>query len=555
MFKCHYQCTKETSHFCENSEILLCSEHISKHLNDGCKENFLGFNSPVIEKYSEYISNRLQSNYNQINKHVKTVINSLSNLHKQINIIEKEALRPLLILRKDFLSKIKKLNKRTLTMNEAKKISETDLEVHSEHLVKYSENIKKYFLKMLTIANTKLLIIKKNIEPQVKNNENKGETKIIALARKKLDKKSSSDKKINFLKSNYKNAETKFINDNPTSTIILNNENQIKKVESEEIFKFWECECKASNCDNWEACIKCGKIKPGLRGWICTHCSFRNKSQNIVQCEKCLNYKNLKNCKSDDRQELQKHEFFDKKKISVKNQYGQLNSPCKNNEKTIISSGRLDNSPEIIKTEKTNEEMYLNSYGIGISIDKTFFNPFQDSSYIVVRDKEENYAVKNFEKVESPLIIKPDSPENFKEHIPKEEQPRLRSNSPNESLNKERKDIKISCMKEPLISICNSCSYAEGKGIPICSNCNKDRKECIGQSSMLEKNIVANIEEMKSSICLNESRIPTKINFNENIKLSGNINQHQKDIVINSSSMNRNMNKQAMRSKSLPKKH
>lgn len=489
MFKC-YRCSREASHFCENSEVLLCSDHISTHLNDGCKENILCFDSPIIEEYSECISNRLQSDFNQVKNHMKTIINLLSNLHKQISNIEKIALRSLFTLRKNFSNQIKKLKERTLTMNEAKIIFEKNLNFQSENFDKNSKIILKCFLKMLSNTADELLIIKNNNEPRVKNEENKGETKFTASTRKTLNKRSNSDKKIkiklsgptekkdafSFLNKNLfdpsnKNVETKFIEDNPTSTTVLNNENQIKKVKSEEIYKIWECKCDALNFDGWEICNQCKRVKPGLRGWVCPHCNFRNKSQNIVQCEGCRNYKDLKNC--------------DAKNYPGKNPCDQLILPCKKKEKTDFSSNFLDNSPKVIKTERINEGMYLNSYSTGISIDKTFFKTtFQDSSHIVVRDTP------------------------------------------------------ISYMKEP--------------GILICSDCHKDRKECMGQSPILENNSVANIEGMKSS---NKFINSAKNNFNESIKLNIISNQISKpDIEVSGASKNIDVNKQAMRSKSLPKK-
>lgn len=67
-----------------------------------------------------------------------------------------------------------------------------------------------------------------------------------------------------------------------------------KAISEEKKLKFWECGCRASNAHKWEVCKKCEKIKPGLKGWVCSLCKLRNESQSIVKCKGCNNCKNSK---------------------------------------------------------------------------------------------------------------------------------------------------------------------------------------------------------------------------------------------------------------------
>ena len=48
----------------------------------------------------------------------------------------------------------------------------------------------------------------------------------------------------------------------------------------------WTCECQEINSFEWKLCKKCGKIKAGIKGWVCKKCTFVNEN-NHYNCESC----------------------------------------------------------------------------------------------------------------------------------------------------------------------------------------------------------------------------------------------------------------------------
>ena len=56
------------------------------------------------------------------------------------------------------------------------------------------------------------------------------------------------------------------------------------------------CECGKSNEDSWEVCPKCNlKLKPGIFGWICKFCTFRNDDERAYCSYSCFNYRGVNN--------------------------------------------------------------------------------------------------------------------------------------------------------------------------------------------------------------------------------------------------------------------
>lgn len=54
----------------------------------------------------------------------------------------------------------------------------------------------------------------------------------------------------------------------------------------------WECKCGELNLDSFEVCTKCSEIKPGLSGWVCKSCSFRNDNYFSI-CTACYECKGI----------------------------------------------------------------------------------------------------------------------------------------------------------------------------------------------------------------------------------------------------------------------
>lgn len=52
----------------------------------------------------------------------------------------------------------------------------------------------------------------------------------------------------------------------------------------------WECKCGETNKDLFEVCINCSEIKPGLSGWVCKKCCFRNDDVYSF-CEACHEFR------------------------------------------------------------------------------------------------------------------------------------------------------------------------------------------------------------------------------------------------------------------------
>ena len=54
--------------------------------------------------------------------------------------------------------------------------------------------------------------------------------------------------------------------------------------------KGWKCRCNAANELDWDVCQTCHELKPGLIGWVCKLCQFRN-SIHSYRCDSCDNFK------------------------------------------------------------------------------------------------------------------------------------------------------------------------------------------------------------------------------------------------------------------------
>jgi hypothetical protein len=84
----------------------------------------------------------------------------------------------------------------------------------------------------------------------------------------------------NQLEKNYKNfgvVEKKKI---PPPVLGRTQNSEYKKNE-------WVCACKTSNLDDWEICKSCDGLKPGLEGWVCKFCKYRNEKTYTLSCELC----------------------------------------------------------------------------------------------------------------------------------------------------------------------------------------------------------------------------------------------------------------------------
>jgi hypothetical protein len=51
----------------------------------------------------------------------------------------------------------------------------------------------------------------------------------------------------------------------------------------------WVCRCSNSNANDWDACTRCYRIKPGVAGWTCSQCKYINRSDETEECEVCCN--------------------------------------------------------------------------------------------------------------------------------------------------------------------------------------------------------------------------------------------------------------------------
>jgi hypothetical protein len=64
-------------------------------------------------------------------------------------------------------------------------------------------------------------------------------------------------------------------------------ENKISPLKNEILVEMWECSnCRTSNIIDFEICMKCENLKPGVKGWICKSCKFLNNEFDS-KCSTC----------------------------------------------------------------------------------------------------------------------------------------------------------------------------------------------------------------------------------------------------------------------------
>lgn len=144
MFTCSF-CSSNATHFCDNSRLLVCDKDISTYIKKGYKGNLLSFDFPLKKEYSEAVSKKLELYISQINELIRTILGSLSVFYANINKIEKNAIKTLITLQNTYSNQIKKLYEKTLTMNEAKDIYDTELKIDSQNLDSELKRLGKHF--------------------------------------------------------------------------------------------------------------------------------------------------------------------------------------------------------------------------------------------------------------------------------------------------------------------------------------------------------------------------------------------------------------------------
>lgn len=160
MFK-FYDCEEESTHFCESSEVPMCKKHASAHIKEGCKENLLTFNSPLVSQYSKILSDKLQSHTDGINAAITKLINFIFIFNIQQTNIEKNAL---IVLRKAFSNQMIRIFEKDLIMKEANEIFQVDLNIDIEKFDRGLNKLKNSFTKLFFGATEKFLAIKNKFE-------------------------------------------------------------------------------------------------------------------------------------------------------------------------------------------------------------------------------------------------------------------------------------------------------------------------------------------------------------------------------------------------------
>lgn len=63
-----------------------------------------------------------------------------------------------------------------------------------------------------------------------------------------------------------------------------------KNQENDENSTEWQCECGSINDGTWNVCHACDHIKPGVKGWVCSQCTFINDTIHSI-CRSCGTWK------------------------------------------------------------------------------------------------------------------------------------------------------------------------------------------------------------------------------------------------------------------------
>ncbi|OMJ66884.1 hypothetical protein SteCoe_36120 [Stentor coeruleus] len=329
MFKCYY-CKEDASRFCENGHVLVCNNHIPEHLNEGCKENLVTFDSPIIEEFSKVVTEKLQSLIEELNNAIHKFLNFISVIDTHKTTVGKNAIDAAISLQNIYSNQIKSIYERNLTMKEAKEIYQIELNINIDNFDSELNQIKKSLSNMFCRNIENILGSIKKIKTINENYNNKGSitresknNRILNPETSKNELKSRQDletktlelkisqEKIEFgnsglsNKQNCKTEDEKNKKSGNDDSYLINKRNLLKqnldststlpqslKVNMNIFIKTWRCACGNESDETWEVCPKCYKLKPGIKGWVCKTCKIRNPPEILSTCHLCRIYNN-----------------------------------------------------------------------------------------------------------------------------------------------------------------------------------------------------------------------------------------------------------------------
>lgn len=205
MFICKY-CEEYASRFSQNSKILICDNHVISFIKEDRTDHLLSFEAPLTEEYKMRISEEFNSRINKIKAYTMQLLDSLLKLNLKISNYGSEILKNLNFKKLELIKVIKKIEESTLTMNDARNIYLTDLDIESSDFIEriqiINEQLSEIFF--IQIKKSKGIIFKgKNVLNKVKE---KVETKTTKL--KEEEKKYKNERKKSEIKLQ-KKAEIK----------------------------------------------------------------------------------------------------------------------------------------------------------------------------------------------------------------------------------------------------------------------------------------------------------------------------------------------------------
>ena len=79
----------------------------------------------------------------------------------------------------------------------------------------------------------------------------------------------------------------------------VDKEEEVKEVKpASQLNVDWVCQCSEINQSDYEVCLKCNSLKPGLSGWVCKVCKVRNEDGNF-RCSACDSWKGVETSDQD----------------------------------------------------------------------------------------------------------------------------------------------------------------------------------------------------------------------------------------------------------------
>ncbi|OMJ66886.1 hypothetical protein SteCoe_36122 [Stentor coeruleus] len=144
MFYCKY-CDFDAEWECNSSQTFMCSNHVQNHVLEGCLQNILKLEMPILPDLAEIIYKEIKNRIQGLEKCSDFINELTSNVLSSIISNHYKALKKIQDLIKEYELLLKKAKKLDLSMSEARSFTSTSLIFPQINPIEELLHIEEYF--------------------------------------------------------------------------------------------------------------------------------------------------------------------------------------------------------------------------------------------------------------------------------------------------------------------------------------------------------------------------------------------------------------------------